>query len=73
MHPHVQQPARPSKWCTWYLRLPVWKSAAQAMTTMSQRERVQRAIEFRQPDRVPVVFWNCDQTKGDMLLYRLAL
>ena len=27
MHPHVQQPARPSKWCTWYLRLPDWKVA----------------------------------------------
>lgn len=30
-------------------------------------------MEFRQPDRVPVVFWNCDQTEGDELLYHLAL
>ena len=40
---------------------------------MSHSERVRHAIEFRQPDRVPVVFWNCDQTAGDVLLYHLAL
>ena len=40
---------------------------------MSRSERVRRAIAFRQPDRVPVVFWNCDQTAGDVLLYHLAL
>ncbi|MFA5193617.1 MAG: hypothetical protein WC740_23150, partial [Verrucomicrobiia bacterium] len=44
------------------------------MTTMIDRkECVCRAIEFRQPDRVPIVFWNRDQTEGDVLLYHLAL
>ena len=36
-------------------------------------ERVRRAITFRQPDRIPVVFWNRDQTEGDVLLYHLSL
>ncbi len=40
---------------------------------MARHERVRRAIEFRGPDRVPVVFWNRDQTEGDLLLYHLAL
>jgi len=40
---------------------------------MTSEERVRRAIAFRQPDRVPVVFWNCDQTSGDILLYHLSL
>lgn len=40
---------------------------------MSRADRVRRAIEFRRPDRVPVVFWNRDQTEGDLLLYHLAL
>lgn len=37
------------------------------------KERVQLAIEFRQPDRVPIVFWNRDQTSGDVMLYHLSL
>ena len=41
--------------------------------SMTSVERVRRAIEFRDPDRVPIVFWNCDQTEGDVLLYHLAL
>lgn len=34
---------------------------------------VDRAIAFQQPERVPVVFWNCDQTEGDVMLYHLSL
>ena len=41
--------------------------------TMNRKERVCRAIQFARPDRVPVVFWNRDQTAGDVLLYHLAL
>jgi hypothetical protein len=40
---------------------------------MERKERVRRAIEFRRPDRVPVVFWNRDQAEGDVMLYHLAL
>ena len=40
---------------------------------MTREERVRRAISFRHPDRVPVVFWNRDQTEGDVMLYHLAL
>ena len=43
------------------------------MTTITRQERVQRAIKFRRPDQVPVVFWNRDQAKGDVMLYHLAL
>jgi uroporphyrinogen decarboxylase len=43
------------------------------MTTIGRRERVRRAIRFERPDRIPVVFWNCDQEKGDLLLYHLSL
>ena len=43
------------------------------MTSISRRDRVRRAIEFGSPDRVPIVFWNRDQTEGDVLLYHLAL
>ncbi len=42
------------------------------MTTITPLERVRRAIEFRQPDRLPIVFWNRDQTEGDVMLYHLA-
>lgn len=41
--------------------------------TISSSERVRRAIEFGRPDRVPVVFWNRDQTVGDVMLYHLSL
>lgn len=40
---------------------------------MTREERVRRAIGFRHPDRVPVVFWNRDQAEGDVMLYHLAL
>lgn len=39
----------------------------------SRKETVDRAIEFRGPSRVPIVFWNRDQTKGDVMLYHLSL
>ena len=39
----------------------------------SRKEMVDRAIEFRRPERVPVVFWNRDQTEGDVMLYHLSL
>jgi uroporphyrinogen decarboxylase len=42
-------------------------------TAIPRHERVRRAIEFRQPDRVPVVFWNRDPNEGDVRLYHLAL
>ncbi len=41
--------------------------------SMASAERVRRAIAFTRPDRVPVVFWNRDQTAGDVMLYHLAL
>ncbi|HPA18839.1 MAG TPA: uroporphyrinogen decarboxylase family protein [Verrucomicrobiae bacterium] len=43
------------------------------MTGIIREERVRRAIEFRSPDRVPVVFWNRDQDQGDVMLYHLSL
>ena len=39
----------------------------------SRRETVDRAIEFRDPERVPIVFWNRDQSDGDVMLYHLSL
>src|SRR5512139_4316502 len=39
----------------------------------SRKELVDQAIRFGSPERVPVVFWNRDQTEGDVLLYHLAL
>jgi uroporphyrinogen decarboxylase len=44
-----------------------------AVPGREREDRVRRAIEFRRPDRVPVVFWNRDQTEGDVMLYHLAL
>lgn len=43
------------------------------MATCSREELVRQAIEFRRPERVPIVFWNCDQAEGDVMLYHLAL
>jgi uroporphyrinogen decarboxylase len=40
---------------------------------MQRRDLVRQAIRFQQPHRVPVVFWNCDQTEGDLLLFHLSL
>jgi hypothetical protein len=44
-----------------------------ARLRVPRQELVRRAIEFRRPDRVPVVFWNRDQGQGDVSLYHLAL
>ena len=40
---------------------------------LARAERVRRAIQFEHPDRVPIVFWNRDQTEGDVMLYHLGL
>lgn len=40
---------------------------------MTGRERVARAIGFRGPDRVPVVFWNRDPEPGGMMCDRVRL
>jgi uroporphyrinogen decarboxylase len=40
---------------------------------MGGRQRVCRVIQMRSPDRIPVVFWNRDQTQGDVMLYHLSL
>jgi len=39
----------------------------------SRKELVDQAIGFDSPERVPVVFWNRDQTEGDVLLFHLAM
>ncbi len=39
----------------------------------SRKTLVDRAIAFKEPERIPVVFWNCDQTEGDVMLYHLSL
>lgn len=39
----------------------------------TRKQLVDRAIEFRRPDRIPIVFWNRDQAEGDVMLYHLAL
>jgi uroporphyrinogen decarboxylase len=43
------------------------------VTAITCRQRVRCAIEFQHPDRVPIVFWNRDQTAGDVMLYHLSL
>lgn len=40
---------------------------------MTKKERVQRAIQFGQPDRIPVYHFNFNQTQGDILAYGLSL
>ncbi|HNR99047.1 MAG TPA: uroporphyrinogen decarboxylase family protein [Planctomycetota bacterium] len=39
----------------------------------SRKDLVDRAIRLRSPERIPIVFWNRDQTEGDVLLYHLSL
>jgi FAD/FMN-containing dehydrogenase len=39
----------------------------------SRKEIVDRAITFRGPERVPIVFWNRDQASGEVMLYHLSL
>ncbi len=41
--------------------------------SVSRKELVDQAIHFGSPERVPIVFWNRDQTEGDVMLYHLAL
>jgi hypothetical protein len=41
--------------------------------SVSRKELVDQAVGFGSPHRVPVVFWNCDQTEGDVMLYHLAM
>jgi uroporphyrinogen decarboxylase len=41
--------------------------------SVSRQQLVEQAIRFGKPERVPVVFWNRDQDRGDVLLYHLAL
>ena len=43
------------------------------MIVPTQKQRVRDAIEFQNHDRVPVVYWNRDQTEGDVMLYHLSL
>ena len=43
------------------------------MTTATRKQRVQDAIEFNNPEGIPVIFWNCDQSEGDVMLYHLSL
>ncbi len=40
---------------------------------VSRKELVRKALEFRRPERVPIVFWNQDQSEGDIMLYHLSL
>ena len=39
----------------------------------SRKDLVDRAISFRRPERVPIVFWNRDQSDGEVMLYHLSL
>jgi uroporphyrinogen decarboxylase len=41
--------------------------------TVSRKQLVEQAIRFQSPERVPIVFWNCDQMEGDVMLYHLSL
>lgn len=38
-----------------------------------RNELVRRAMTFGHPERVPIVFWNRDQTAGDVMLFHLSL
>ena len=38
----------------------------------SRKSLVEQAIRFERPERIPIVFWNRDQTEGDLLLYHLS-
>ena len=39
----------------------------------SRTDLVRQAIAFEDPQRVPIVFFNCDQTEGDVMVYHLSL
>lgn len=39
---------------------------------MTGKERVVRAIEFDNPDSVPICFWNRDHKRGDIMLFELS-
>ena len=47
--------------------------AGKGLRMHSRKETVDCAIRFGRPDRVPVVFWNRDQTEGDVMLHHLSL
>jgi len=42
-------------------------------TMDSRKTVVDHAIKFQRPERIPIVFWNRDQTDGDVMLYHLSL
>ena len=48
-------------------------AARHEQAELAGHERTVRAIEFRGPDRIPIVFWNRDQACGDVMLYHLSL
>ena len=41
--------------------------------TTPRKTLVDQAIRFENPERIPIVFWNCDQTEGDVLFRLLHL
>ena len=43
------------------------------MMSSSRKELVDLAIAFRRPERVPILYWNRDQTEGDIMTYHLSL
>ena len=40
---------------------------------MTGRERVIKAIEFDNPDRIPICFWNRDHKRGDIMVFELSI
>ena len=40
---------------------------------MTGKERVIKAIEFNDPDRIPICFWNRDHERGDIMLFELSI
>ena len=39
----------------------------------TRKQLVDQAIRFQAPERIPLVFWNQDQSNGDIMLYHLSL
>ena len=39
----------------------------------AKHELVRQAIDFQNPDRIPIWYVNCDQTDGDVMVYHLSL
>ena len=45
-----------------------------ARIDMTRRKTiVDQAIKFQHPSRIPLVFWNCDHTNGDVMVHHLSL